>query len=138
MAVHPKKSGALQAVSLTPLIDVVFLLLIFFLVASRIADEEPQLDLDLPDISAALPATFQPSELIININSEGQYFVEGQFRPFEDVRSIVQKAHTNNPLTQTVVIRADRRVDWERVAEAIGLCRETGIQQYSATMDDGA
>ncbi len=137
MAVQLRKPSAVNAISLTPLIDIVFLLLIFFLVASRIADEEPQLDLDLPDISAALPATFQPNELIVNIDAEGKYFVDGEFRSLEEVRDLVQRAHTNNPLTQSVIIRADRRCNWENVAGAIGICRETGIQQYSATMEDG-
>lgn len=133
MAVQLRKSAAIQAINLTPLIDVVFLLLIFFLVASRIADEEPQLELDLPDISAALPASFQPSELIINVNAEGRYFCEGAFRSLDEVRGLMQTAHLNNPLTQTVIIRGDRQADWEQVAQVIALCREIGIQQYSAT-----
>lgn len=135
MAIRLPKNSALAAINLTPLIDCVFLLLIFFLVASRIADEESQLDLDLPNVSEALPAMFQPQELIINIDAEGKFFINGEFRPLEQVEQIIRQAHTNNPLTQSVVIRADRRTDWEQVAIALSLCKKVGIQQYSATMD---
>ena len=90
MAVRLPKSSALAAINLTPLIDCVFLLLIFFLVASRIADEEPQLDLDLPNVSEALPAMFQPQELIVNINAEGRFFINGQFHELEQVEQIMR------------------------------------------------
>jgi biopolymer transport protein ExbD len=135
MAVQLRRSSALQAINLTPMIDCVFLLLIFFLVASRIADEEPQLDLSLPDISAALPATFQPQELIISVDAGGRYFVDGAFREIDEVRARIVTAHTNNPLTQSVIIRADRNASWQAVAEVMGICREAGIEQYSATME---
>lgn len=138
MAVQLRRSTALQAINLTPLLDVVFLLLIFFLVASRIADEEPQLDLTLPDISATLPATFQPRELVINVRADGQYFVDGAFRDVEELRGLLRRVQVNNPLTQAVIIRADRQADWQAVAEVLGLCREAGIPQYSATVDDGS
>jgi biopolymer transport protein ExbD len=136
MAVQLKKSNAAAAVNLTPLVDCVFLLLIFFLVASRIEDEEPQLDLDLPNVSEALPSMFEPQELIINIDAEGRYFIEGQFQQLEQVEQLLRRAQANNPLSQSVVIRADRHVDWERVATAISLCKKVGIQQYSATMEE--
>jgi biopolymer transport protein ExbD len=51
MAVELKKYSAVSAINLTPLIDVVFQLLIFFLVASNIADQEQKLKLDLPSFS---------------------------------------------------------------------------------------
>ena len=51
MAVRIRKSSVLQSLSLTPLIDVVFLLLVFFLVATRFAEEDRQLDVKLPTAS---------------------------------------------------------------------------------------
>ncbi|MBX3418264.1 MAG: biopolymer transporter ExbD [Pirellulaceae bacterium] len=135
MAVTLPKRSAISAVNLMPLIDCVFLLLIFFLVASRISDEEPQLDLDLPSISEALPAIFQPQELVVNIDAEGRIFVNGEFRQIEQVEQIMRQVQRSNPLTQAVVIRADRRTDWEHVATVLGLCKKVGIQQYSASIE---
>ncbi len=136
MAVQLPKSKAAAAVNLTPLIDCVFLLLIFFLVASRIADEEPQLDLDLPNVSEALPAIFEPQELIVSIDAEGRFFVAGEFRQIEQVEQLLRRSYEANPLSQSVIIRADRRVNWETVAQAMALCKKVGIQQYSATMEE--
>lgn len=135
MAVQLKRSSAISSLSITPLIDVVFLLLIFFLVTSRFAEEERELDLNLPSVTEALPATAQPDEIIINIDREGRYFIDGAFRQVEQVEQILQRAKANNPLTQTVVIRGDKQADWEMIAVAMGLCKKVGISDFSATID---
>lgn len=136
MAVQLKQTRAISSLSITPLIDVVFLLLIFFLVSSRFENEEPQLELNLPQVSEALPASAQPKELIVSIDRQGQFFIDGQFRQLEQVEQIITRAHANNPLTQTVIIRADKKADWESVVLVINLCRKIGIQDCSATTDD--
>lgn len=135
MAVQLKRSAALSAISITPLIDIVFLLLIFFLVASRISEEENRLELDLPNVSQALPAMFTPNEIVVNIDREGRYFIDGAFRQVEQVEQMLRRAQANNPLTQAVLIRADRATDWEHVATAFDLCKKVGIHRYSATTE---
>ncbi len=136
MAIKLKRSGAIGALSMTPLIDVVFLLLIFFLVATRFSEEERQLEISLPEATEALPAAIQPNELVINIDAQGQYYIEGSFRQLEQVEQILRRAQTNNPLSQTVVIRADKAADWDDVLTAFNLCKKIGIQEYTATTDD--
>ena len=136
MAVKIKKTSAVGSLSITPLIDVVFLLLIFFLVSSRFAEEERELELNLPSVSEALPATAQPNELVVNIDQEGRFFIDGSFRPEEQVEQIMRRAQSNNPLTQAVVIRADKKTDWDRVALAMNMCKKVGINDYTAITDD--
>jgi biopolymer transport protein ExbD len=136
MSVKIKRTSALGSLSITPLIDVVFLLLIFFLVSSRFSEEERELDLNLPSVTEALPATAQPDELVVNVDEQGRYFIDGAFRQVEQVEQILRRAKANNPLTQTVVIRADREANWEPVAIAIGLCKKVGINEFTATIDE--
>ena len=136
MAVSLKRTNAVSSLSITPLIDVVFLLLIFFLVSSRFAEEERELDVNLPSVSEALPATVQPEELVVNIDREGRFFIEGAFRQLEQVEQILNRARANNPLTQAVVIRADKEANWDSVATALNLCKKCGISEYTATTDD--
>ena len=136
MSVQIKRSSAIGSLSVTPLIDVVFLLLIFFLVSSRFSEEERELDLNLPNVSEALPATLEPSELVINIDAQGRFFIDGEFRQAEQVEQILRRSQANNPLSQTVVIRGDRESNWESVATAMNICKKVGIFEYTATMDD--
>ncbi|MDG1873598.1 MAG: biopolymer transporter ExbD [Mariniblastus sp.] len=137
MSVKIKRTAAVGSLSITPLIDVVFLLLIFFLVSSRFSEEERELDLNLPSVTEALPATAQTDELVVNIDEQGRYYIDGSFRQLEQVEQILRRAKANNPLTQTVVIRADKKTDCEPLLIAIGLCKKVGISEYTATIDGG-
>ena len=136
MAVTIKRTSAVRSLSITPLIDVVFLLLIFFLVSSRFSKEERELDLNLPSVTQALPAMAQPHELVVNIDEEGRYYIDGGFRQLEQVEQTLRRAKANNPLTQTVVIRADKKTQCEPLLVAIGLCKKVGINEYTATIDE--
>lgn len=136
MAVKIRKSAVIGTLTLTPLIDVVFLLLIFFLVASRFSEEERQLDLNLPSVSEAMSVTAPIHEIVINIDAAGQFFIDGSFRQIEEVEMILKRARTNNPLSQAVVIRADKQTDWDHVATAMNLCKKVGIEEFTATTDD--
>lgn len=133
MAVKIKRGEAISALSLTPLIDVVFLLLIFFLVASRFAQEDRELDVVLPSASAAVPLTAVPTELFVNIDESGRYFVDGRFIDSDEVRTILEQAVANNPVNQSVIIRADERVPFRSVVTIMDLCNQTGVYDYSVT-----
>lgn len=130
------QSRALGSLTMTPLIDVVFLLLIFFLVSTQFADEEREIEMELPTASQALPLTAQPAELFVNINRDGNFFIDGQYRQEEAIEDILRQAVANNPLTQTVVIRADKRAPWQSVLTAIDLCKKSGIYNYTAITDE--
>ena len=77
MAVKIKKGDALASLSITPLIDVVFLLLIFFLVATRFAEEDQELDVLLPSAADAKPLVAKPKLLFVNIDDQGRYYFDG-------------------------------------------------------------
>lgn len=135
MAVQLKKSSAL-AINMTPMIDMVFLLLIFFLVATRFMQQERELDMSLPSASEARPLTATPREVFVNIDQEGRFFINGEYRLDEELERVMRQLAADNPLTQTVVIRADRRADWQAVATAINVCKKVGIAKYTAMMAD--
>jgi biopolymer transport protein ExbD len=125
-----KQPAAVAALSLTPLIDVVFLLLIFFLVASRFAMEERELPVELPSASSAVPMMQRPRELVIDVDAEGKVFVDGLPRSIDQLDQLLAQAVANNPTNQTVVIRADRRTEFQAVVGAMDACNRSGIADY--------
>lgn len=135
MAVKINKGRALGSLSLTPLIDVVFLLLIFFLVATRFAQEDRELDVMLPAASEAQPLIAQPKEMFINIDQTGRYFVDGRTLAADEVEEALRQAAANNAMTQSVIIRADKRVQLEHAVFVMNLCNKVGIFDYSLTID---
>ena len=132
MSVRIRKSMVLQSLSLTPLIDVVFLLLIFFLVATRFADEEKRTEMDLPSAEEAQPWVLRPDDLMIDVDNQGRFFVESRQLNLEEIDQVVRRRVSSNPLTQTVVIRADSKVQLQPVVQLIDICERYQADHYIA------
>jgi biopolymer transport protein ExbD len=136
MAVQLHKGRALGLLDLTPMIDMVFNLLIFFMVVSQFASAERDLKVVLPDGSEAMPLTVKPREIFINVDPDGRYFVRSQQVTVDELRELLVQAALNNPASQSVIIRADKSADWDYVATAMRLCNQAGIRDYSAALAD--
>jgi biopolymer transport protein ExbD len=119
---------------MTPMLDMVFNLLIFFMVVSQFANDERDMRVLLPDGTEAMPLTATPRQIFINIDEQGRYFVRGQEFTADSLGRLLDEAAANNPAGQSVVIRADRRVPWDFVATAMRLCNESGLRDYSASL----
>lgn len=138
MGVKIRKSSVLQSLSLTPLIDVVFLLLVFFLVATRFADEDRELDVQLPTSSEAQPLVLKPNDIELSIDQSGNYYLgAGQSLTSDEIEAALENAAVNNPLTQTVVIRAHKGCRWDQVARAMGLCYRAGLTDVKTSVSGG-
>lgn len=128
MSVKIQKSRALATLSLTPLIDVVFLLLIFFLVATKFEEEERSMDVALPQASTAQPLTAKPNEIFLNIDAQGHYFIGTKRMDADGLLAEFQQAFVRNPRTP-VIIRADKRCSWQHVIAAMDINRRAGFVQ---------
>ncbi len=128
MAVTLRTSNITSAISLTPMIDVVFLLLIFFLVESRFAQEERTMDIELPKAGTAVPMTAKPREVVVEIDREGELSMNGLRVGLADVEQSLLQAIASNPSTQQVIVRADRRAPLQTAVSVIDLCGRVGAE----------
>ncbi|MFP6675391.1 MAG: biopolymer transporter ExbD [Pirellulaceae bacterium] len=128
MSVTIRKGTASQALTMTPLIDVVFLLLIFFLVATRFDDADRQLDVKLPSAEQAVPDVLRPSDLLIEMNEDGSCFIEGRQLDLPSVENVIRERVASNPTTQSVKIRADKRVTLQDVVSVMNICKQYGAE----------
>jgi biopolymer transport protein ExbD len=135
MSIQLKQGRVIAALSMTPMIDVVFLLLIFFLVASRLSQEDRQLDIALPSASQAMPMTAQPRELVVNVDQQGRLFVDSLEMELDALERLLHQRRVDNPLNQSVIIRADRRVQFQTPIDVMDVCLKLGIP-YSASIAD--
>ncbi len=133
MTVKIEKGSSLASLSLTPLIDVVFLLLIFFLVSTKFAEEERELDVLLPEASEAQPLTGRPRELFVNIDQDGRYFVTGKIIDLAELERVLKASWVNNPGRASVIIRADKRARIEPLVAAMNACNKANIRDYKIT-----
>jgi biopolymer transport protein ExbD len=131
MPIEIRKSPSTGSLSLTPLIDVVFLLLIFFLVSTRFEQEERDMDVELPQASEAQPTTFQGQDIFVTVTPNGDYFVEGEQLDAPGVEAFLTSAYQSNPGRQRVMIRADRESRTGHVVAVMNACNKANIRNYS-------
>jgi biopolymer transport protein ExbD len=124
----PPSEPELGLPNMMPLIDIVFLLLIFFLMASRFEEEEKELKVMLPEVTQAQPLAMTP-EIVVNITSEGKYVVGQQQYREEQLAALLEQARRNNP-HQSVLIRGDGRAAWKHGVRVMGLCNRARIKDY--------
>ncbi|MEM9065634.1 MAG: biopolymer transporter ExbD [Planctomycetota bacterium] len=115
-------------VEMTPIIDMVFLLLIFFLVATTFHQTEREMQIALPETESGGPVTLSLRELVVNVLADGSLVVGGRPVSIEDFRAIVTEAVEQNP-EQKVTVRGDRAASYEAVARALDICKAAGIQE---------
>lgn len=137
MSVQIKRSQVLGALSLTPLIDVVFLLLIFFLVASRLSQEDREIDIPLPSAANAMPMTAEPQEMVVNIDRNGVIYVNSDALTQEGFESMLRQASANNPTGQSVIIRADRNVPVQAPVSVMDICVACGATYSLSIAEEG-
>lgn len=128
MMIRTTRQDSGVAIELTPMIDTVFLLLTFFLVATTFQQAEREMRIALPEASAAVPITAGFREIVINVDSEGALVVNGAIMAPDDLRAMITTAVEANP-EQKVTIRGDRRADYEHVVVALDICKGAGIAE---------
>ena len=130
MSVRIDKGRLASGLELTPMIDVVFLLMIFFLVASKLDEADRSIDVVLPQAAAAKPLTSQPREFIVNIDRAGNYFAGARPVGLDELQQLLRQSATDNPARQTVIVRADEQTLHKFVVAAMDACVQAGIEDY--------
>jgi biopolymer transport protein ExbD len=118
-------------VNLTPLIDVVFILLLFFMVSTTF-QRESEINIELPEASAE-PVEEREEMLELVIDAEGHYFIDEQQvvnTELETLKQAIQK-FLGERSEIPVVIRADRLTPYESVVRAMDATAQLGLVQMS-------
>ena len=129
----PEPEDTSAGPNLTPVIDVVFLLLIFFLVATRFNQEERELDVELPEVVQAQPMAMTQG-LIINITRDGSFKVVKKEYREEQLAVLIRQAKRNNP-HQTALIRGDGNSALKYAARVMSICNRAGMDYRVAALE---
>lgn len=128
MIIQPTEQEATATIELTPIIDMVFLLLIFFLVATTFHQTEREMRIALPSASSSSPISAVLLELVINIDADGNIFTGGRQVEPDALQSMIAGAVKNNP-EQKVTIRGDRTTAYASIVRVLDICKSAGIQE---------
>jgi len=121
--------------NLTPMIDVVFQLLVFFMVATTFLDPEKEIGIELPEAASAAVAE-NVDELIINVFADGRIVVSGEDVPAESLLATLKSAAQRDPETP-VTIRGDRLVHHESIVQVMDACGRAGLYNLAVGTLEG-
>ena len=122
--------------ALTSMLDVIFLLLCFFVTASVFSQWESEISISLPSASSAETPGRLPGEVILNVAKDGSVTVNAKKLGLDDLGSRLRKVAEFYP-GQPVVIRADRETAYSSLVDVIDTCRNAGVWNFSlATVED--
>jgi len=123
-----------QGIDLTPMIDVVFNLLIFFMIGSTLIDT-PQLKITLPE-STASESGEDSKIIIITISEDGNVYIGSEEVSFDEIESRLTSMYKEeNALEKTVQIRADENVITKNLIFVIDSVKESGFTKLSLATD---
>ncbi len=115
---------------LAPMIDIMFLLLCFFIAAQIYAQWESEIDIKLPTAATGEIPDRLPAEIIINVRQDGVTVVNQRQLKQEGLSDLLTRIVAIYP-GQPVLIRADKRTAYEHVIGILDLCRQVDIWNIS-------
>jgi biopolymer transport protein ExbD len=118
----------IAGINVTPLVDVVLVLLIILMVTAQYAAEKDSIPMDLPQAQSGDTAV--PSTLSVSIDKDGQFFLNAEQLDYDALRIKVRAAHGKDVDTRAV-IAADGRVSHAQVIKVIDLLRQEKVTKFA-------
>ena len=127
---HLTQSRELR-VNMTPMIDVVFLLIIFFLVSSHLARQESQLPLPLPEAVSGEEMDRQGERVVVNVLADGKLMLAGREVDAAELQQRLVFEKENRAADLEVRIRGDRTVPFQAVQPILLVISKSGISNVT-------
>jgi biopolymer transport protein ExbD len=138
VAVKIKKGNEMMQLPVVPLVDTLLNLLIFFLVATKVAEAEKELPIQAPYAGEAQAITVRPAEMIINIDQKGHYYIGDLPATLHELDNALHRAWLTSRGRTPVTLRADERCAWKFVVQVIDCCKKNKVRDYHVTTKNPA
>ena len=137
MRVRREEASDEVFLNLTAFIDMMLVLVIFFLATSRFTEDERDESIRLAKTGSTLPIGTVSDMLVINIDKDGRKVIDGKPRPLEDVESIVRERRASREDAE-VVLRVDVRGQFAPFAETLEICHRLGFKSPHITYEQSS
>lgn len=134
MAGGTRRRGLITDINVTPLVDIMLVLLVIFMLTAHLIAKQA-IEVDLP--KAAAGVVVQPTTLAITLTREGQLFLNGKPIAPAELREAVRAAVAKDPKTQAM-IAGDKHVSHGRVVWVLDLVKALGVGSFAIQIDPAA
>ncbi|MCE9615200.1 MAG: biopolymer transporter ExbD [Lentisphaerae bacterium] len=126
-----KRQGAGElSFQIAPMIDVVFLLLCFFVTSQVFSQWESEIDIKLPTAESGQTPQRLPGEIIINVRADGTKVVNSQVLDLPQLQALLNRLVGLFP-GQPILIRADKTTAYEHIIGVLDMCRQADLWNIS-------
>ncbi len=119
--------------NLTPMIDIVFLLIIFFMVGTTFSQMERNIELHVPEVTDGGALTAPPEKRVVNVFQDGRIALDQQFVSLDGLTSELVSARDQYS-DLGVIVRGDGRGAFQNVAEVLNACKNAGIGELDISV----
>ena len=121
------------AINLTPMIDIVFLLVIFFMVGTKFSEVEQQLELTVPEVGGTATVLPAVQRHVVAIFKDGTVSLDGELMDLLQLESELE-AECERGDQVNVVIRGDAEGAFQNVATVLSVCRNAGVNDLGVSV----
>ncbi len=119
-----------ETIQLAPLIDIVFLTLVFFMVTTVYATLESEVDITLPTADSAASTDRVQGEIYINLKEDGRIILNNREMGIEELQNVLYRVSEHFP-GGAVIVRGDREALLGRAIKILDCCRKADIQNVA-------
>jgi biopolymer transport protein ExbD len=130
-----QRSSSMPEMNLVPLMDVIMVILTFFIILSMTLTNFRSIDIRLPQGEEKGSAPSSPNnKLTVGINNQGQVFLQGKAIAQQQLETTISTYLANNP-DGVVVLQIDQQVPYQKVSHMLEVLRKLGGDRVSLAMD---
>jgi biopolymer transport protein ExbD len=124
-------------INLTPMVDIIFQLIIFFMVGSRFTEMDKKVDVSVPQVSNAQQLPTAPTRYVVHVQRDGNLFFNSQPVTIE---ALVEQLKTARKTTTdlNVIVRGDADSNLQNVASVLTACRAAGISDVGISVREAS
>jgi len=128
MRIRKPDEGDASVINVSSLLDVMFILIIFFLATTTFQQEERDIKVNLPESAEGRALSTAAKVIVINVRADGTYVMANRDTTVEAMEQALLNAIKADP-QQKVLIRGDRQALHGHVAVAVSLCKRAGVHE---------
>ncbi len=114
--------------NMTPMVDVVFQLILFFLLGTKFTEMERKIGLEIPRVTNNAGLTAAPERQVVNVYRDGGLTLDGAPVTMEELVQRLAAARSQYR-DLGILVRGDAKGQFQRVAEVLNACKQAGIQE---------
>ena len=135
MKFNVQSSSKAPQLALTSMLDVIFLLLCFFVTVSVFSQWENEISITLPQAKTSDEPDRLPGEIVVNLFADGAIKVNGNAMTLADLGERLKKLSRFYP-GQAVIIRSDKETKYENLVRLLDTCRDSDIWNFSFATEE--